>query len=92
MRDNYVLIYDGKDWQLRERENILQEMVDNKTDILNNKFDELVDNLDEPTVRKFRRFLDQKDEDAVANSIKKDLRLLLYNKRKVVGNPKGIEA
>jgi len=66
-------------------------MVDNKTDILNEKFEELVEQLDEPTVRKFRRFLDQKDEDAVADSIKRDLRLLLYNKRKVIGNPKGIE-
>jgi len=73
MRDNYVLIYDGKDWQLRERENVLQEMVDNKTDILNEKFEELVEQLDELTVRKFRRFLDQKDDDAVANSIKRDL-------------------
>jgi len=91
MRDNYVLIYNGNDWQLRERENILQELVDNKTDILNEKFDELVDNLDEATVRKFRRFLDQKDDDVIVNSIKKDLRLLLYNKRKEVTNSKGIE-
>ena len=77
MRDNYVLIYDGKKWQLRERENVLQDMVYSKTDILNEKFEELVDRLDEPTVRKFRRFLNQKDEDLVISNIKKDLKLLL---------------
>ena len=77
MRDNYVLIYDGKKWQLRERENVLQDMVYSKTDILNEKFEELVDRLDEPTVRKFRRFLNQKDEDTVISNIKKDLKLLL---------------
>ena len=77
MRDNYILIYDGNSWQLHEREIILQDIVYNKTDILNEKFEELVDRLDEPTVRKFRRFLNQKDEDTVISNIKKDLKLLL---------------
>ena len=88
MRDNYVLIYDGDDWQLREKENVLQEMVDNKTDILNEKFEELVDRLDEATVKKFRRFLNQKDDDEIISDIKRDLKLLLYNKRKTVGGVK----
>jgi len=91
MRDNYVLIYDGKDWQLRERENVLQEMVDNKTEILNEKFEELVERLDESTIRKFRRFLDQKDDDTTISNIKKDLKLLLYNKRKTVEDIKNLE-
>jgi len=51
----------------------------------------MVDNLDDATVRKFRRFLDQKDDDIVINSIKKDLKLLLYNKRREI-NQKSIEA
>ena len=92
MRDNYVLVYNGEEWQLMERENVLQEIVDSKTDILNDKFEELVDNLDEVTIKKFRRFLDQKDEDAVINNIKKDLRLLLYNKRKTVEGNKNLES
>ena len=86
MRDNHVLIYNGAEWQLKERNDILQEIVYNKTDILNEKFDELVAQLDEATVRKFRRFLDQKDDDNVIDNIKKDLKLMMYNKRKVVEN------
>ena len=88
MRDNHVLIYDGNEWQLKERDDLLQEIVYNKSDILNKKFDELVDQLDEFTIRKFNRFLDKKDDDAIINSIKKDLKLLMYNKRKIVENTK----
>ena len=43
---------------------------------------------DEFTIRKFNRFLDQKDDDAIINSIKKDLKLMMYNKRKIVENTK----
>ena len=31
MRDNHVLIYDGSEWQLKERDNLLQDIVYNKT-------------------------------------------------------------
>ena len=57
MRDNYVLIFDGNQWQLKERDDVLQEMIENKTDILSEKFDELIKTLDESTIKKFKRFL-----------------------------------
>jgi len=57
--------------------------VDDKTAILSDKFDDLLTNLDEPTVRKFQRFLDQNDEDKVVAGIKNDLKLLLYNNKKI---------
>jgi hypothetical protein len=86
LRDNHVLVYNGTEWQLRERDDVLLDMVYIKSDILTAKFDELVDRLDEVTIKKFRRFLEQKDDDDVINSIKKDLKLLMYNKRKMVEN------
>ena len=83
MRDNYILVYNGDEWQLKERDDLLQDMVYNKTDTLNEKFEELINQLDESTIRKFNRFLDKKDDDAVINNIKKDLKLMMYNKRKM---------
>ena len=56
MRDNYVLVYDGEQWLMRERDDVLQEMIDNKTDILNEKFDELIRKLDERTVKNLKDF------------------------------------
>ena len=83
MRDNLVLIFDGIDWQLKERDDILQDMIDNNADILYDKFEELVDTLDEGTIKKFKRFLDEKDQDRVIDQIKKDLKLMLYNNKKI---------
>ena len=59
--------------------------------MLNGKFDELVDQLNEFTINKFNRFLDKKDDDAIISSIKKDLKLMMYNKRKMVEGLKNNE-
>jgi len=83
MRDNYILIFDGQKWQLKERDDVLQEMIDNNTEILSEKFEVLIKTLDEGTIKKFKRFLDEKDEDRVIDQIKKDLKLLLYNRKQI---------
>ena len=83
MRDQYILIFDGEQWQLKERDDVLQELIENKTDFLSDKFDELIDTLDEGTINKFKRFLNERDEDRVIDQIKKDLRLMMYNRNQI---------
>ena len=83
MRDNWVIIYDGEDWKLKERHEVMRQLLDGKSDILETKFEELIDELDEFTIRKFRRFLDEKDEKDVAASLKNDLKMILYNNKKL---------
>jgi len=61
----------------------LQQLVDDKTEKLSEKFDELLTKLDDSTIRKFQRFLDQKEDDTVISGIKNDLKLLLYNNKKI---------
>jgi uncharacterized C2H2 Zn-finger protein len=88
MQTNYAIVYDGEDWKLKERDSVLQQLVDDKTGILSVKFDELLDSLDEPTVRKFRRFIDQSDENEVVSKMKSDLKLVLYNNRRMAEKTK----
>jgi hypothetical protein len=88
MQTNYAIVYDGEDWKLKERDSVLQQLVDDKTGILSVKFDELLDRLDEPTVRKFRRFIDQSDDNEVVTQMKSDLKLVLYNNRRVTEKTK----
>ena len=80
----YALVYDGEKWQLRDREMILKELIDDKSEILSLKFDEMIKTLDEFTIRKFQRFLDEGSDDDVIMKIKDDLRMILYNNRKMV--------
>ena len=46
----------------------------------------MIDRLDEVTIKKFNRFVEKKDDEATIDSIKKDLKLIMYNKRKIVEN------
>ena len=89
MRDNVVLMFDGNNWQMGDRDEILGNMYDNKADILDGKFDELLNTLDEGTIKKFKRFLDQKDDNKINEKIKKELKLVLYNKKQIKEVPRG---
>jgi hypothetical protein len=90
IRDDYVLVFDGNDWNLQSRKDVLDSLYYSSSDTLEMKFKELVDSLDKFTIRKFERFLDKKDDDIIINDIKKDLKILLYNRRNIVKETKKI--
>ena len=83
MRDNHVCIFDGETWILKDKDEIIQQLIDVKSDILENKFNELEDKLSEDTVTKFKRFLENKDLERVSNKIKRELKSLLYNNKHI---------
>jgi hypothetical protein len=83
MRDKYIMVFDGINWALRERDDTITTLYDHKKEFLIEKFDELVDELSNTTIKKFQRFLDHEEDDSVINRIKKDIKLLLYNNRKI---------
>jgi hypothetical protein len=85
LRDEYVLMYDGKKWRLKDRDEALQQLYEDKSDILETKFEELLERLDEPTIKMFRRFLKVKDDDdEKIKVIKKELKKVLYENREMV--------
>ena len=83
MRDKHIIVFDGEDWQLRHREDILKDLIDDKTAMLSCKFDELEEKISEPTKRKFERFIDNSDGNETISNMKNDLQLILYNNRKM---------
>jgi predicted nuclease with TOPRIM domain len=84
LRDEYVLMYDGKKWRLKDRDEALQQLSEDKSDILETKFEELMERLDEPTIRMFERFLKIKDDDEEKiKIIKKELKKTLYENREI---------
>lgn len=84
MRDDYVLVYDGEDWKLCDKTDTLNTLYDEKVYILDTKFQALIKKLPEKVITKFKHFLDKSEDDDIKNSIKKDLKLMLYNHRKLV--------
>jgi hypothetical protein len=84
IKSPYATVYDGKDWKLEDINIVLNQLYDDKRCYLEDKFDEFISSLDKTTKKKFKRFLnDDKDDSKTVKWIKKRIRLLLYNKRKV---------
>ena len=80
-RDNYVLIYDGKQWTMDNRNKVIDTMITDKTDTLTEMCERLL-TLGSPAMKKFQRFLDKQDGDETINNLKEDIKLILYNKIK----------
>jgi len=83
IKDSYVMKYDGDDWKLINRENCLQDIYEDKSDYLVEKFEELHGKLDEQTTKRFGNFLNRKDDDKIIEQTKKEIKLILYNNRKI---------
>jgi len=83
IKDTYVMKYDGDDWKLMNRENCLQDMYEDKSDYLVEKFEELQPKLNEQTIKRFSNFLNKRDDDKIIEQTKKEIKLILYNNRKI---------
>ena len=90
MRDKHIIVYDGEDWKLRHKDEILKELIDDKTEMLSCKFDELQEVINESTKQKFQRFLDNSDGKETVTNMKNDLELTLYNNRKMTEATRGL--
>jgi len=83
IKDSYVMMYNGEDWKLMDREKCLGDMYDEKSDYLVEKFEELENKLDEQTMKRFGNFLSKRDDDKIIEQTKKEIKLILYNNRKI---------
>ena len=86
MKNTFVLVYDGEKWEVKDRDDVIEELMYSKTDHLLEKFDDLVSELPDSAIKKFQRFIDKKDDDKVVEKIKKDIKMILYNNRQLPMN------
>ena len=83
IRDNYVMIYEGNKWELRNRKETIEELYIAKKDILVDKFDELLNKLPEYAIEKFERFINDVQDDKIKEGILEELKLILYNNKNI---------
>jgi hypothetical protein len=89
-KNNFAMVFDGDDWGLRDRDSIIDQLDDEKTEFICGKFHELLEagELSASTIKKLKRFLNEKDEEPAGTNLKNDIKLILYNKRNMVLNTK----
>jgi hypothetical protein len=83
-----ILVYNDNKWEMRDYQEVLEELKNNGIDFIQTKFEELSDEF--KTDRKFKnlqKFLDQYndlDDEEIETNIDNDLLLILYNHRDLV--------
>lgn len=89
----YCMVYDGNDWLLKDNDDTIDSLYATKYGLLEGKFEEFFDKLTISQQNSFKRFIDlndkadeEDDSDAkrIISGIKHQLKLLLYNKRKII--------
>ena len=84
-RNNYVMVYDGNKWNLTDDKFIIDELIDGKHCMLEQKISEWVEeNKYTDVISKFNKYLDAVENDELLNIIKKRIKHMLYNNRDLV--------
>ena len=78
IKDKYIMVYDGTNWNLANRKDELDRLYEEKEMMLEEWLDS---NPDEELKQKFLKYLDNKDNDECLNRIKEEIKLMLYNKQ-----------
>lgn len=88
MRDNKISIYDGEKFILVDKQHVLEQLYDTKSEIIEMKFDEIKDDLPNTVIKKISRFIRDKDDDKHKTLLLKDIDFLTYNNRHIPLNTK----
>ena len=83
IKNNYVLLYDGSQWNIKDRDEAIEDLIYAKSDYLSVKFDELMHKLSPMDIKKFTNFMKNRDNDIKMKMVKTDLQLMLYNNRHI---------
>jgi hypothetical protein len=81
MKDGHVITYNGERWDVGLADQVLDDLIQQKSDILEEKYDEIVDKLSPMESKKFNNFMNRKDDEKVNLKLKRELRVQLYNNR-----------
>jgi len=77
MKDKYLMVYDGNNWNLANKTQELDRLYEEKEMMLEDWLDS---NPDPILKEKFVKYLNNKESDECINHIKEEVKLLLYNK------------
>jgi len=81
IKNNYIMVYDGINWNLHLSDDIIYKLVDDKSDILLTKFSELEKN--DKQNKHFELYSDKCINDDFLINVKKEIKLLLYNNKHI---------
>ena len=82
MKDKYLMIYEEGNWNIKNKTQELNDLYESKEMMLEEWLDE--EQHKYPDLRdKFNKYLNNKENDAIMNSIKEEIKMMMYNKKNV---------
>ena len=86
LKNSYIMIYMNNKWKVKNREEIISKIIDDKQVLLEKKIQEWVESGKRypKIMAKFSRYIEKREENDVINAIKEDIKLLLYNSRNMI--------
>ena len=86
IKNNYVMLYDGNKWVLKNRDEVINELIDEKEIIIEQKLEEWIENGNQypDIMKKFNRYIEKRENDKILNKIKDEIKLILFNNRKLI--------
>jgi len=83
MKNKYAMMYDGSEWTLVMKEELIDKLYDDKRDYIEENLDDFLDSLTPSQQRALHRWMNAGDTHPYIRKIKNDIKLMLYNKRKL---------
>ena len=84
MKSQFAYVYDGKKWILKNKNELIDDIYDNKCIILLEKYDDLKNILNDQTIRIFEHFKNKYDTDDMKENVLNRIELVLYNNRNLI--------
>jgi len=81
MKDKYLMVYDGSNWNLANKKEELERLFEEKEMMLE---EWLESNPEKELKDKFVKYLNNKEDDDCLNHIKEEIKLMLYNKGELI--------
>ena len=81
MKDKYIMVYDGTNWNLANKREEIDKIYEEKELLLE---EWLQENKDEELKEKFMKYINNLDDNEIINSIKEDIKLMMYNKKEMI--------
>ena len=90
IKDKYAMMYDGKEWTLTRKAELIERLYENKRDYIEDNMDEFIESLSQSQTRALERWLKTDDNHNKIKEIKDKIKLLLYNKRDIIINKNNV--
>ena len=86
LKNSYIMIYMNNKWKVKNRDETILRMIDDKQILFEKKIQECVKSGNQypKLMAKFSRYIEKREQNDVINAIKEDIKLMLYNNRNMI--------